>query len=162
MGSAKLGGAASAPLLTPLLKDKIWLIRSATLRALAALKNPHTASAVLPLLKDSALVVRLEAVDAVKELKPAGASRALVAALRNQENYHYGKAQWVPEKALQALVELQDKAVVPDLKPLLDHRKDPKLQKQAMLALEALTGRKTKTGLPLKKQVEDWKKALAD
>ncbi len=164
MGAAKLGGPATAPFLTPLLRDRVWLIRSAALRALSALKNPKTAAAVLPLMKDPALVVRLEAVEAVRELKPVGASRALITALQSQENYRYGKSQWVPVKSLQALAELAELAghddpnVVSELKPLLDHRKDPELQKQAMLTLEALTGHKTNPALPLDQQIAEWKK----
>ncbi len=158
MGAAKLGGQASATFLTPLLKDRLWLVRSATLRALAALKNPKTAAAVLPLMKDPALAVRLEAVDAVRELRPPGASRALIVALQSQENYRYGKSQWIPEKSLQALAELHDASVVSELKPLLDHRKDPELQKQAMLTLEALTGKKVNEKLSLNQQIEEWKK----
>lgn len=158
MGAAKLGGPAAAPYLTPLLQDRIWLVRSAALRALAALKNPKTATAVIPLLKDPALVVRLDAVDALRLLKPPGASKALVVALQSQENYRYGKSQWVPIKSLQALAELHDRSVVPELKPLLDHRKDPELQEQAMRTLEALTGRKTNTKLTFEQQIAEWKK----
>ncbi len=158
MAAAKLGGPAAAPFLAPLLRDRVWLIRSAALRALSALKNPKTAAAVLPLVKDPALVVRLEAVDAVRELKPAGGSRALIVALQSQENYRYGKSQWVPVKSLQALAELNDKSIVPELTPLLDHRKDPELQKQALLTLETLTGHKPDPQLSLDQQIADWKK----
>lgn len=163
MGAAKLGGSGSAEKLVPFLRDKIWMIRTASLRALAALKNPKTSKAVLPLLKDPALVVRMEAVDTVRELKPAGASRALVQVLQSQENYRFGRAQWVPQRALQALVALQDPTVVPELTPLLDHRKDPDLQLKTIAALESLTGRKMgNPGLTLPEKIDRWKKALAE
>ena len=76
MGAAKLGGKENAPKLVRFLKDRSWMIRSAALRALTALKNPSTAPATLPLLRDPALVVRLAAVDAVEKLQPPGAAEA--------------------------------------------------------------------------------------
>jgi HEAT repeat protein len=161
MGAAKLGGPAIAPKIVPLLKDKVWLIRNAALRALSALKNPATAKAVLPLLKDPALVVRAEAVEAVKTLKPAGATQALLSVLQSQDNYRFGKAQWVPQRALAALVVLHDFSIVPYLRPLLDHQKDPELQRQTVFALQTLTGIDKDAQSPLPTQVETWKKILA-
>jgi HEAT repeat protein len=161
MGAAKLGGPAVAEKLVPLLKDKIWLIRSATLKALAALKDPATANAVLPLLKDPALVVRVEAIETVKILKPEGSAQALVSVLQSQENYRFGKAQWAPQRALSALVVLHDFSVVPYLRPLLDHQKDPELQRQTIFALQTLTGIDKDSKLALSTQVETWKKILS-
>jgi HEAT repeat protein len=161
MGAAKLGGPAVAEKLVPLLKDKVWLVRNATLRALSALKNPSTAKAVLPLLKDPALVVRAEAVEAVKILKPEGAAPALLSVLQSQDNYRFGKAQWVPQRALAALVVIHDFSIVPSLRPLLDHQKDPELQRQTVFALQTLTGIDKDAKLSLAEQVESWKKILS-
>lgn len=160
MGAAKLGGPAVAQKIAPLLKDKIWLIRNAALRALGALKDPATAKAVLPLLKDPALVVRAEAVEAVKILKPPGSTQALLSVLQSQDNYRFGKAQWVPQRALSALVVLHDFSVVPYLRPLLDHQKDPELQRQTIFALQTLTGIDKGAKLSLNEQVDTWKKIL--
>jgi HEAT repeat protein len=107
MGVAKIGGSQSAPLLSPLLKDPSWMIRNAALRALTALGNPTTAPRVIPLISDAALVVRLEAVQSLEKLHPAGTEAALVAAIRAPENYHAGRAQWVPSRALEALRHLR-------------------------------------------------------
>jgi HEAT repeat protein len=112
MGVAKIGGTESAPLLAPLLKDPSWMIRNGTLRALAALGNPATAQDVLPLLSDIALVVRLEAVHTIEKLRPTGAESALIAAVRNPENYHAGRAQWVPQHALTAIRHLQSQKIL--------------------------------------------------
>jgi hypothetical protein len=161
MGAAKLGGPVVAEKIVPLLKDKIWLIRSAALRALSALKNPKTASAVLPLLKDPALLVRSEACEAVKVLKPKGSAQALLSVLHSQDNYRFGKAQWVPQRALAALVVIHDLSVVPQLRPLLDHQKDPDLQRQTIFALQTLTGIDQNAHLSLTAQVDTWKKILA-
>jgi HEAT repeat protein len=152
MGATKLGGRETAPVVTRYLNDRSWMIRAAALRALSALKHPGTAAAVLPLLKDRALVVRLEAVEAVRALRPLGAADALIETLEHSANYHDGKAQWVPQKALNALVDLGAKDVAPRLRPLLDHQKDPELQKEAIHALNALTGRTL--------NAKEWKLAL--
>ena len=146
------------------------MIRSGTLRALTALKNPATAQAVLPLLQDPALVVRLEAVAAVDKLRPVGATEALLKTLEHDANYHGGKAQWVPQKALIALSKLSSDTsgrriasaalLAPRLKPLLDHHGDPELQKQTLVTLESLTGRSLKKGAPLAVRVREWKLAL--
>jgi hypothetical protein len=161
MGAAKLGGQASAPLLTRFLKDKSWMIRSGALRALTALNNPATAPAVLPLLKDAALVVRLEAVDAVEKLRPHGAAEALMGTLALESNYHGGKAQWVPQKALSALTSMKAVELAPRLKPLLDHDGDTDLLKQTVATLESLTGKTLKKGGSLNERIREWKVALA-
>jgi HEAT repeat protein len=160
MGAAKLGGFEAAPLLTRFLKDKSWMIRSGALRALSALKNPTTALAVLPLLQDPALVVRLEAVEAVLKLQPAGASEALLATLEHGANYHGGKAQWVPQKALLALASLHASGLAPRLKPLLDHEQDPDLQKQTLATVESLTGKHFKNNASLPERIRECKMAL--
>lgn len=161
MGAAKLGGPAGAERLIPFLKDPSWMIRNASLRALGALNNPKTAPSVLPLLHDPALVVRLEAVEAVRRLRPPGSAQALVNTLRNQDNYRNGKAQWVPVQSLDVLAELNDASIVPALKPLLDHRHDPELQKKTIETLRALTGKKLAEGKPLPRQIVSWKRELS-
>lgn len=160
MGAAKLGGPDAGPLLTRLLKDRSWMIRSGALKALKALRNPITGGNVLPLLKDPALVVRLEAVDAVSELKPTGAVEAIIEVLQRQENYHGGKAQWVPQRALAALVKLQAKDAAPRLLPLLKHQQDREIQHLTIRTLETLTGRKIKSDQSLKVQISAWEDAL--
>jgi HEAT repeat protein len=161
MGAARLGGQALAPQLVPTLKDRSWMLRSGTLRALSALKNPVTRDAVLPLLKDPSLVVRTEAVEAIRILRPEGAREALLQALESPANYHRGIAQWVPKRALQALAAIQAKDAAPRLLPLLNRAVDPALQATTIETLESLTGKKLgKTG-PLKVRVEAWKRELS-
>jgi HEAT repeat protein len=156
MGAAKLGGTEMAPILTPFLKDRSWMIRSGALRALAALNDPRTAREVLPLLNDPALVVRSEAVDAVERLRPEGAVDALISTIEHSHNYHAGKAQWVPQKALAALVSLKAVEVAPKLRPLLRHELDPELQKLTVETLEALTGKKLKQGASIAERIKAW------
>ena len=160
MGVAKIGGIETAPLLSPLLKDKSWMIRSGALRALSALGNEKAAESILPLLRDPALVVRVEAVEAVEKLHPTGSAEALMGVLESSANYRNGRAQWVPGRALAALSSLNAKDVAPRLKPLLDHKSDPELQKQTIKTLESLTGKVVEPGLSLAEQIKGWKQAL--
>lgn len=161
LGAARLGGQAIAPRIVPFLKDRSWMIRNAALKSLAALKHPKTVSAVLPLLHDPALVVRVEAIETVRALKPPGAVPALLQVLHNQENYHFGKSQWAPLRALQAIAAIGDKSVAPELAPLLDHQIDPPLQRAAISALQTLTGHREDGSLELVKQAASWKQYLA-
>ncbi len=161
MGAARLGGQTLAPELVPTLKDRSWMLRSGALRALSALQNPSTRDAVLPLLKDPSLVVRTEAVEAVRILRPESARDALLQALENPANYHRGIAQWVPQRALQALVALHAKDAAPRLLPLLNRVADPVLQAKTVDALESLTGKKLGKAGNLKGRVEAWKRELS-
>jgi HEAT repeat protein len=161
MGAARIGGKASAPFFASFLKDRSWMIRSATLRILAALSTPGAETPALSMLKDKALVVRMEAVNTIRKLRPPGSVDALLSTLRNSENYHRGRAQWVPLRALDALVDLDAKEATPHLRALLDHDLDPDLQRKTVSTLESLTGKPTKPGMPLSERVKHWKLALA-
>ena len=153
MGVAKIGGRNSAPLLSPLLRDPSWMIRDGALRALAALDCRDSGAQILPLLKDPALVVRLEAIQSVEKLKPDGVAKALLAVVADSQNYHHGKAQWVPERALDALLHLRTLRAISDseshavalrLSALLENRRspaldDPALKEQIAQTVRALT-----------------------
>jgi hypothetical protein len=160
MGVARLGGQTIAPKLTGFLKDSSWMLRSASLRALAALKSEAAAPSVLPLLKDKALVVRLEAVQAIEKLRPPGAAIALASAANDPANYHGGKAQWIPQRALSALVSMEAREAAPLLKPMLERTSDPEILRQTVLALEVMTGKKLEPGKPLANQLAAWKLEL--
>jgi HEAT repeat protein len=160
MGAARLGGYSSAPLFVPFLKDSSWMIRSASLRVLTALENAETAQAVLPLLKDPALVVRLEAVNSALKLKPVGVVPGLVDSLNDEANYHGGKALWVPQKAIEALVTLRAKEALPKLRPLLDRSTDPEFLAKTVDALDTLAGQMPESELATSDRVTRWKVAL--
>ncbi|MBI2711312.1 MAG: HEAT repeat domain-containing protein [Bdellovibrio sp.] len=143
MGAAKLGGQPLLPEINSFLSDRSWMLRSAALRILAALGSPESGLAALPLLRDKALVVRAEAVETVRTLRPSGAALALLEALENPENYHHGKALWVPQKALQALTVLNASEVIPEIGRFLKSKRtqsDPELRsltQKTLLALES-------------------------
>ena len=161
MGAARIGGYSSAPLLTPYLKDKSWMMRSGALRAISILQNQEVSASVLPLLKDRALVVRVEAVDAVEKLKPAGSVPALLATLDDPMNYHGGRAQWVPGKAIHVLAAMNARELLPRLKPILDRVSDPAFQKQAIAAVSLLTGKSIDQRKSLAQQIADSKQILS-
>ncbi|MGZ3697479.1 MAG: HEAT repeat domain-containing protein [Bdellovibrionota bacterium] len=138
MGAAKIGGTQIAPLILPFLKDSSWMLRSAALSALSVLGNPRTAEAVVPLIRDPALVVRSAAVDAIIHLRPLGAVDALSRALDDPENYHGGKALWVPQKALAGLVSLHATSQISKLQGVLARSRDPEMKRQVAVCLRAL------------------------
>lgn len=160
MGAAKLGGVKTAPLIQKFLKDPSWMIRSAAIRALAALGDTEAAIAIIPLVRDPALVVRGEAVSALGRLKPKGAKEALIEALNEKTNFHAGKAQWVPQRALAALVDMDAKDSIPELVPLLKFKSDPALQQQTIRTLETLTGKQLKPEAELSEKILAWLQEL--
>lgn len=155
MGAARLGGARSGQSLSRLVNDHSWMIRSAAIQAISTLREPRSARAILrSLARDKALVVRWEAVAAIERLRPPGAVSALISAIHDPRNYHAGKALWVPQRALNALVALNAKEAAAHLLPLLDReRTDPALVAQAQYALRSLTGRQLSSA-------SEWKAAL--
>lgn len=162
MGAARLGGYSAAPLFVPFLKDSAWMIRSAALRVLAALENPQTAQATLALLKDPALVVRLEAVTTVLKLRPVGLVSGLVEMAKDENNYHGGKALWVPQKVLDALVSLRASEAIPKLRPLLDRSTDPEFLAKTVDTLDTLSGQPAERELEVAERVTRWKIALGN
>jgi HEAT repeat protein len=161
MGVAKLGGRDASTIILPLLRDSSWMLRSGALRALAALGNRKSAEAILPLLHDPALTVRLEAVDAVERLEPAGSGAALALCLNDPENFHGGKALWVPQRALKALAKMRAHEAIPKVALLLDRGTDQELQKTAISTLEVITGKTyALKGESLTQQIAHWKMAV--
>ena len=162
MGAAKLGGYATSARVAHFLGDPAWMMRSGAIRLLTAFQDKPSSARILSLLRDKALVVRLEAVSAVAKLRPAGAANALVAAALDPNNYHGGKALWVPHRALDALAALDAREQAPKLAPLLTHENDPALQHRTVETLDRLAGHST--GGPaesLAKRVLAWKAELA-
>jgi HEAT repeat protein len=157
LASARMGGSPTATHLVPLLQDRMWMVRLATLRALGILKNPIASDAILRGLQDPALVIRSEAIDALTALRPSGAGEALLKTLQDGSNYSAGKAQVIPQKALRALATLQLREAAPRLKPLLSHDQDPALQNLTIETLEKLTGRRLAPGRPLAERLRAWK-----
>jgi hypothetical protein len=90
------------------------------------------------MLTDSALVIRTQAVDAIEALRPPGSESALAAATLDPRNHHGGKALWVPQKALKALVRMGARDQAWALLPLLKNRQDLDLIRQTLSALATL------------------------
>ncbi|MGE4105968.1 MAG: HEAT repeat domain-containing protein [Bacteriovoracia bacterium] len=172
MAAARLGGDGAAPLIEPFLTDRLWMLRTAAIRTLSGLsRNREVSKKIVQALRDKALVVRSEAVQAVERIYPKGdreAIAALMETVRDSSNYHRGKAQWVPQKAVEALVRLADgKQNQQIARSLMDSLgqvkglKDPALEKKVLLALTDLTGKNLASGASLPQQMRAWKIALA-
>jgi hypothetical protein len=146
MSAAKLGGTGAVTALRPFLRDPSWLIRGGAIRALTAIGDSQTGELVLPLVNDPALVVRVEVVQAIRVLRPKGAAHALLFILNDKSNYHAGKAQWAPQKALLAMTSLPSPEAIPALKSYLvttnRDQRDPEFRHQVLLALGRLGERK--------------------
>lgn len=154
MAGARLGGSATGEAVATFLKDRAWMMRSAALRTLAAFDAKNLGAQTLPLLKDPALVVRMEAVDTVKKLQPEGSIDALLEVVASEDNYVHGKAQWVPQRALVALMEMKaSRSIAPKIAPLLKRESDPDLQSTAISTLESILGTQLKPGAPLPERI---------
>lgn len=161
MGAAKLGGTAVAPTLIPFLSDASWMVRSAALQALRTVGDVRSGESALPLLSDPALVVRKEAVETVEKLQPPGAAAALIKAIYSEDNYADGRALWIPQAALRALISLKAQSEAPSLRALLINSEDPELLTRTIRTLEALTGHVlTDARIPLTAQALEWEKYL--
>ncbi len=157
MGAAKLGGEVVLPSVIGFLQSPRWMLRSGALKILAFLKSEVYVKKVFPLLMDPALVVRLDALEVIHKIKPKESAEVLLQALRNKNNYRNGKAEWVPLKALDVLVEIDSTNHAPDIVFLLDYKKDQKLQEKTIWALERLTGKVLKPGASILEKVQAWK-----
>lgn len=150
LGLAKIQGRASVPILLTLLKDKNWMVRNASLKALRVVGSPSDGERVIPLLSDPAWVVRSEAIETLKFLKPVGVEKALLASALNPAHYQNGKAIWIPKQAIQALGEIRSAydqdphtlfTITQELKPLLaraDLAKDLELKRITQKTLDTL------------------------
>lgn len=161
MGAARLGGKPVASMLIPLLRDSSWMVRNGSLRALTALQAKDASPEILNLINDPALVVRLEAIDAISALKPKGASAALVSAVYAPQNYHGGRAQWAPQRALAGLRRLHATEAVPSLINLLDRSHDAALMKELFETLTALTGKSIKPTAQVAVTAREWRRVLS-
>lgn len=134
---AKLEGRPEAirPVLQRLKKDPSWVMRSASLEASAQALGAAGADALaVELLQDPALVVRSRAVDLISS--PASAP-ALARAALDPRNHPGGRALWVPQKAIRALVRLDARQEIQMLARVLGQKNDPSLRRE--LAQASLT-----------------------
>ena len=110
MGSARLGGEKMTAVLHPFLRDPSWMMRTASLKIIAAFEKTEDIrkfdGAVMKALLDPALVVRAEAISTLERIKAPALEQALFDSLEEPSNYHRGIAQFVPQRALRALVKL--------------------------------------------------------
>lgn len=128
LGAAKIGGASVATDALPFLKSPSWMLRSGALRILSAFRATQSPELFFARLKDSALVIRTQAAVAVANLKPKGWEQALSNAVLDPLNYAGGKAQLVPQKALEALIKSGDAFTRTRLRASMSKVPDPMIR----------------------------------
>lgn len=166
LAHTKIRGPQNAEELTALLDDKNWMVRSAALKSIEVLGYAPAAPRVFKTLEnDPALVVRLQSIDTLKRLRPEGLADALVRAAMSSRNYRpanyrTGRADWVPQKALEALRELRSPGVAQKLLPLLNDSKDGRVRAHALHTIEVLEQKSLKKGRPFSERAVAWTKAL--
>jgi len=167
MGLSKLAGGATSSIVAPLLTDSSWLVKIGALRALRLVSqikqtklNSEQEQAVAKMMNDPALVGRNEAVITIMTLGLRSATPELINALKDQKNYHKGKAQWVPQKALSTLLVFEpNPATARKIASLLQRKTDQDLLKQTVSTIEKMMGQKSPKG-SLNVQADFWTKKL--
>lgn len=166
LAHTKIRGPQNAEELTSLLDDRNWMVRSAALKSIEILGYSPAAPKVFKILEsDPALVVRMQSIDTLKRLHPEGLADALVRAAMSSRNYRpgnyrTGRADWVPQKALEALREIRPAGVAQKLLPLLNDPKDGRVRAHALHTIEVLEQKSLKKGRPFAERVVAWNQAL--
>ncbi len=174
LATTKIQGAKSAGEAVALLDDKNWMVRSAALKSIEILGYSPAGPKVLEkLAKDPALVIRLQAIETIIRLRPVGYEGALVSATTSGQNYRpanykAGRADWVPQRALEALRELapemkrekKSHEVAQSLLTLLNGAKDGRIRAHALHTIETLEEKSLGKGLPFKERAVAWNRAL--
>jgi len=150
------------------------MVRSAALKSIEILGYAPASSKVLEKLEnDPALVIRLQTIETLLRLRPEGVEQALVNAALSSKNYRpanfkKGRADWVPQRALEALRTLapelkssgKSHALALQVLPLLNHAKDGRIRAQALHTIETLESKSLKSGRPFAERALAWNKAL--
>jgi HEAT repeat protein len=162
VAAGRIGGEEALAGIRKLTKDKSWMIRSACLNVLAALKQPRDHAALLARTKDKALVIRKQAVEILGKVRVPGAKPSLIEAVMDPRNYHRGKALWVPQKAILALTQyslsLKD---AKKLLPVLEKPSDNGIRLLTLKLLERRWGKNRPSPKgPKISTLDYWKKTL--
>lgn len=174
LATTKIHGPKSATEMLPLLDDKNWMVRSAALKSIEILGYTPAGPKVLEKLEnDPALVIRLQTVETLLRLRPEGVEKALLNAALSPKNYRpanfkKGRADWVPQRALEALRTLapelknakKSRSVALQILPLLNEAKDGRIRAQALHTIETLEERSLGSGRPFAERALAWNKAL--
>lgn len=161
--TARLEPANASAIVRPFFKDSSWMMRSAALQASARLDDRSAAPEIIRLLRDPALVIRSEAAQTIGTMKLTQAEDALLEALFDGRNYRpsgfqKGRADWVPERALEALRRIRAKSAAPRLLTLMNGAHDPKLRAHALYTIEQLEGKKLVASTSFKERAAAWNK----
>lgn len=174
LATTKIQGPKSALETAALLENKNWMVRSAALKSIEILGYTAAGPKVLErLAKDPALVIRLQSIETLLRIRPAGLEKALLAAAVSGQNYRpadftKGRADWVPQRALEALRELapelkqtqKSHGIALELLALLNKPRDGRVRAQALYTIETLEEKSLRKGRPFSERAVAWNKAL--
>ena len=166
LAHTRIRGPHDATELLGLLDDRDWMVRSASLKSIEILGYAPAAPKVFEKLKsDPALVIRMQAIETLLKLRPAGLPDALLEAAMDGKNYRpgnfrKGRADWVPQRALAALRELQPMGFAKRLLPLLNESKDGRIRAHALHTIEILEAKTLKAGRPFAERAAAWTSTL--
>ncbi len=166
LAHTRILGPSKASELVLLLDDRDWMVRSAALKSIEILGYTAAAPKVLEkLASDPALVIRLQAIETLNKLRPTGLADALLRAAMDGQNYRpanfrTGRADWVPQKALEALRELRPAGYARKLLPLLNEMKDGRMRAHALHTIESLESKTLKSGRPFAERAAAWNQKL--
>ncbi len=159
-GVARMAGKKSYGLLSKYSRHKSWVLRDASLRAMAALEARELSADIQrAAFTDPALVVRTTAVDVIGHLKLKSAAPQLIEAISDPRNYRRGKSLWISDHILAVLKDWRHKPAVPALVEILEKSTDTRLQGKVIASLEAIMG-KSFDRKSASEQVYLWKRAL--
>lgn len=166
LAHTKIQGPKNAEELVKLLDDSNWMVRSAALKSIEILGySPASVKVLAKLDRDPALVIRMQAIETLMKLRPEGLADALLHAAMNARNYRpanyrTGRADWVPQKALEAIRELKPKGYAQKILPLLNESKDGRIRAHALHTIEVLENRSLKKNRPFMERAVAWNQAL--
>jgi HEAT repeat protein len=160
-GIARLTGKKSYDVLQKYAQHKSWLLRDASLRAMAALNARDLKGPILDALNDDALVVRTTAVDVIGHLKMTNALPALIAVLEDPKNFRKNHPLWIHDHVLDVIKGWKSTTAVPALVEVLEKNKNPAFRTKVVAALEALTNKRFQ-GKTADEQVYLWRRHAMD
>lgn len=158
-------GKQSAPFISKFATHPDWIMRMASLKTLAALKQTQTEykDVYKQLLKDDSMLVRYQALDTVKELGLNDLAPNVWAMLYDKKNYHTmknkttSKRTHIVRKIITTIGELKFEKAKKPLLSMMQKDKYKDIHEEIDKTLQSLYGKKSpENNLKLKKDF--WKK----
>jgi HEAT repeat protein len=154
MAIAKMQPPVAKRTFTEGLQDKSSMIRIASLRGLAMLKDPATLPSVHKALADKALIVQVAAADVLKTMGNKESIPYLAEELHKPSSFRKGESLWIRRHIVIALGNIGADEGIPTLMQVLNED-DINLQEEAIQSLEKITQQKLDGPSTIQKK-EQW------